>query len=118
MMRPEQIYQHLLDVAEKVQITVSEENLRRTGIKAKSGLCRVHGKDVYIMDKKATIREKVSLLAGCLARWPLDDIYIVPAVREVIQKYPINDAEGSRPPEPESPDPNTEGDADSGGDAP
>lgn len=110
-MKPEQIYQHLLDVAEKVQVTVSEENLRRTGVKAKSGLCRIHGKDMYIMDKRATIRAKVSLLAACLAHWHLDDIYIVPTVREIIQKHRMNGTMDSRIPEPE-------GDADPGEDSP
>jgi len=106
-MKSEQIYHQLLDVAEKVRLTVTEENLRRTGVKARSGLCRVHGKDVYIIDKQATIREKVSLLAACLARWPLDDIYIVPAVREVIQKHRIStSAETADPVSPdEGPEP-------------
>jgi len=106
-MKSEQLYQHLLDVAEKIQISVSEENLRRTGAKAKSGLCRVHGKDIFIMDKKATVREKVLLLAACLAQRPLDDIYIVPTVRDVIARYRPNIGPESDHPDPDRPE--TEG---------
>jgi len=115
-MKSEQIYQHLLDVAEKVHIHVSEENLRRSGgVTAKSGLCRVHGKDIFIMDKKATVREKVSLLAACLAQWTLDDIYIVPTVRDVIATHQKNRSAGPDGSDADSPD--TEGGSDSGEDS-
>jgi|GEM_PF-246793 len=113
-MKSDQIYQHLLDVAEKVELRVSEENLRRAGAKAKSGLCRVHGSDVFIMDKKATVREKVALLAACLTRWPLDDIYIVPTVREVIQKYEITGTDARSNPESQIKETGPEGDVASG----
>jgi hypothetical protein len=36
-MKPEQIYQDLKDLAEKLGVTVSEENFRRTGVNAHSG---------------------------------------------------------------------------------
>jgi len=49
-MKPEQIYQELKDLAEKLEITVSEQNLRTAGIKVKSGLCKVKGKNMFIMD--------------------------------------------------------------------
>ena len=111
-MKAEQIYQHLLDAAEKIQISVSEENLRRTGVKAKSGLCRVHGKDMFIMDKKATVREKIALLAACLAQQSLDDIYIVPTVRNVIAQYRKNDRVETDDFEPDLP--GTEGGSESG----
>ena len=49
-MKPEQIYQELKDLAEKLEITVSEQNLRTAGIKVKSGLCKVKGKNLFVMD--------------------------------------------------------------------
>ena len=86
-MTPEQIYQQLIEVAEKLDIRVSEKNLRQAaGLRVRSGLCKVHGDSVYIMDKKARLTKKISLLAECLARYPLDALYLVPAVREVIDR--------------------------------
>lgn len=70
-----------------MDITVSEHNFRITGINAKSGLCRVRGKQRFIMDKHLTLREKIELLGGCLADLPLDDIYIVPAVRKFFDRF-------------------------------
>lgn len=85
-MDPEQIYQQLIELAEKLQIRVSEKNLRQPGLRVRSGLCKVHGQSIYMMDKKARITRKVDLLAECLSQQSLDELYVVPAVREVIEK--------------------------------
>jgi len=80
-----QLYQHLKEIAERLDISVSEQNLRATGVNAKSGLCRVKGKPVFIMDKHLPIRQKTEILADCLRQMPLDDLYLVPAVRNYLE---------------------------------
>jgi hypothetical protein len=85
-MKPEQLYQELIDLAEKLQITVSEQNLRKTGVKAKSGLCKVKGKYLFIMDKHKSIQKKINLLSENLAVVPHENIYIKPAIRELLDK--------------------------------
>jgi len=86
-MKPDQVYQDLIDLAEKLEITVSEQNLRKTNVKAKSGLCKVKGKYLFIMDKHKSIHKKIELLSSHLAQMPHENIYIVPAVRELLDKY-------------------------------
>ena len=86
-MKPEHLYQHLKELAEKLDIIVSEQNLRATGVKAKSGLCTIKGKKVFIMDKHKSIHRKNEILAACLSRVPHEDIYIVPVVREHLAKH-------------------------------
>ncbi len=85
-MKPEQIYQELIDLAEKLEITVSEQNLRKTGVKAKSGLCKVKGKYLYIMDKHKSINKKIDMLSETLAAIPHENIYIKPVIRELLDK--------------------------------
>lgn len=86
-MKPDQMYHALCELAEKLDIEVSEQNFQASGIKANSGLCRIKGKAFYLMDKHKPIKRKIKLLAAELARQPLEDIYIVPAVRELLSKY-------------------------------
>ena len=86
-MKPEQIYQELKDLAEKLAVTVSEQNLRTAGIKVKSGLCKVRGQDLFVMDKHQSIHKKIRILAAQLADMPHDDVYVIPAVREMLTKY-------------------------------
>ena len=88
-MKPLQIYQELKDLAEKLEITVSEQNLRTTGIKVKSGLCKVKGQNLFIMDKHKSINKKIDILATQLAKYPHEDHYIVPKIRELLEKRGI-----------------------------
>ncbi len=86
-MKPQQLYHDMKEVAEKLGVIVSEHNFRTAGIKVKSGLCKVKGKDLFIIDKHKSIHEKNEILASCLSKMQHEDIYIVPAVREFLYKY-------------------------------
>ena len=86
-MKPDHLYQELKDLAERMQITVSEQNLKATGIKVKSGLCRVKGQNMFIMDKHKSLQKKIDILAEQLAGMPHEDMYLIPAVRELLEKY-------------------------------
>lgn len=86
-MTPDQLYQELKDLSERLQVTVSEQNLKVSGIKVKSGLCTVKGQKLFVMDKHKSVRKKIEILAAQLALIPHEDIYIVPAVRELLEKY-------------------------------
>jgi hypothetical protein len=86
-MKPDQLYQELKDLAERMQITVSEQNLKTSGVKVQSGLCSVKGQNLFIMDKHKSIHKKIGILAAQLAMMPHEDLYIIPAVRELLEKY-------------------------------
>ena len=83
-MKPHQIYDELKLLAERLGITVSEQNFRTTGVKAKSGLCRVRGQMMFIMDKHHNVKKKNELLSQCLKQMAHEDIYVVPAVRGLL----------------------------------
>ena len=87
-MKPTELYKHLQEIASKLNITVSEQNLRATGVNAKSGLCRVKGELVYIMDKHLPIHDKAEMLADCLRQMPLDNIYLMPDIRKYLLDQP------------------------------
>ena len=83
-MKPEQLYQNLKELAEKLGIRVSEQILPTIGVKVTSGLCRVRGEYLFIMDKKMPVHRKNKLLVSCLSQMPHEDIYVLPAVREIL----------------------------------
>ena len=86
-MKPEQTYQDLKELAEKLDVTVSEQNLRSAGIKVKSGICKVKGKNILIMDNQLPFQDKNEILATCLNKLPHEDIFIVPALREFLDSF-------------------------------
>ncbi|MGD8990570.1 MAG: hypothetical protein PVI00_03860 [Desulfobacterales bacterium] len=81
------MYQELINLAERLQITVSEQNLKTAGFKVKSGFCKVRGQHMFVMDKHKSISEKIQILAAHLANMPHEDLFIIPAVRELLENY-------------------------------
>ena len=79
-MKPEQIYQELKDLSERMGIAVKEQNFRSTGVKAKSGHCIIKGEQLFIMDKHKNIQDKNEILLDFLRSMPHEDIFVVPAV--------------------------------------
>ena len=105
-MNSEQIYQALCELAEKLDIEVSEQNFRASGISVDSGLCRVKGKTFFMMDKHKPVKRKVKLLAAELARHPHEDVYVVPQIRELLAKHgPARAGKGTAKPETEAAQP-------------
>jgi predicted transcriptional regulator len=86
-MTPEQIYHELKDLAEKLGVTVSEQSFRSSGIPVKSGFCLIKGKMHCIIDKNISLTKKTGILARTLVGLPHENLFVIPAVRDVIQKY-------------------------------
>ncbi|MGB5987241.1 MAG: hypothetical protein WBG37_18195 [Desulfobacterales bacterium] len=86
-MKNEQLLQHLKDLAHKLQITVVEHSFRNAGVPVKSGPCRIKGENYFILDKNVKVNIKISELAEYLADRPLEDIYLLPAVREALDRH-------------------------------
>jgi hypothetical protein len=84
----------LKELAEKLNITVTEKNLSNAGVKVKSGLCRIEERNLFIMDKNKPIKEKIKLLAESISELPLEEVYIVPTIRETLEKYRKRKEEG------------------------
>ena len=85
-MKPEQLYQELKDLAEKLNVTVSEQNFKTAGIPVKSGFCLIKGVMHCIIDKNISITKKNQALAKALVDLPHENLYLVPAVRDFLQK--------------------------------
>jgi tmRNA-binding protein len=86
-MKPEQLYQNLIEIAEKLNVKVSEKNFRKIGINIQSGFCRVKNKNLFIIDKHLSVFKKNIILASFLNQMPLENIYIVPVVRDFVKKH-------------------------------
>jgi hypothetical protein len=92
-MKPDLIYKELIYLAEKLDITVKEQNLRKAGIHVNSGLCKVKGKDYFIMDKHKKLKEKIEILSDCLSELKHETIFVVPAIRELLGNPPTGNGD-------------------------
>ena len=94
-MKQEQLYQNLIEITEKLNIKVSEKNFRIIGINIQSGFCRVKNKNLFIIDKHLPVFKKNIILANFLNKMPLENIYIMPVVRDFVNKHRETEREES-----------------------
>ena len=87
-MKYEELYTALKTILEAADIKLLEKNLHLPGLRAKSGLCIVEGEKRFLLDKHIKLKEKVDMLATCISliAMDLETIYVVPTVREFIEK--------------------------------
>ncbi len=85
-MKAEHLYQELKDLAEKLDVTVSEHNFRKAGIQVQSGLCTVKNRKYCIIYKHLRLSHKVDKLAQCLSSLSHESIFVRPAVRELLEQ--------------------------------
>lgn len=85
-MKKETLLQELKDISEKLGVPVQEKNFKTAGIKVKSGFCKVNNEDRFIIDKHKKIKSKIEILAEFISTLNHEDIYVIPVVRETIEK--------------------------------
>ncbi len=85
-MKAPELYEELKHLAEKLDITVVEHSFKATNTRAQSGLCKVHERWHYVMDKNRLLSEKIDLLAECLASLDTEAVFVVPAVRALLHR--------------------------------
>jgi hypothetical protein len=60
--------------------------IRYETIESYGGLCRVGDKRCLILNKSSLLSEVVGVLSQALSRFPLEDVFINPHVRELLQE--------------------------------
>jgi hypothetical protein len=50
------------------------------------GVCRLKGDNVLIINSNGTVRDKIKTLAEAVKNFDLDRVYILPAIRELLEK--------------------------------
>ena len=80
------VIDQLEELAEKFGIQVRYEamNLDEESIYVAGGFCQLRGVSLIIINSRLSMKEKVQTLAKALRHFDLDQVYIKPAVRELL----------------------------------
>ena len=82
-MRASRLLGELEAMAEKLGVEVVYERLSS----CRSGLCRVNGKYLLFVDRALPEDAQVDVFISSLSRFPLDDLQVVPFVRELFEGH-------------------------------
>ena len=86
-MNDEVLLNQLEELAEKLEISVRDENINSEESSSTGGLCRVEGKYILILNSTATVKEKIKVIIKALQQFDLSEIYIKPFIRELLEGY-------------------------------
>jgi hypothetical protein len=74
-------------VATRLGFEVREEKLlREVGYRVRSGSCRVHETHVILLDRGLPLTAQIDVLVEELGRRSLDDVYLSPAARRLLER--------------------------------
>jgi hypothetical protein len=84
------IIEELEELAERFGIRIRYEPIRQDEdlVRVVGGLCLLRREYVLIIDSKAAMRDKIRTFAEALRHFDLDQIYIKPVLRELLEKVP------------------------------
>jgi hypothetical protein len=91
-MDEEAIMEQLEELARRFGIQIRYEPIKQDEdlVKIVGGLCLLRGEYVVIIDSKATMRDKIRTLAEAVKYFDLDQVYIRPALRELLDRVPAS----------------------------
>ncbi len=81
-MTNETLLQEFEDLAERLSVKIKYGKLDGEG-----GLCRYGDNFHIIVNKKLDISSRVVVLARAFSNFPLDDVFLIPAIREAIDTH-------------------------------
>jgi len=60
--------------------------IRYDALEGRGGLCKYGGKTYLIVNRSLSVQERIHLLSRALSRFPLDDVFLRPQIRELLEK--------------------------------
>ncbi len=80
-MNSREMLEQLEALAQRMSIKVRYEKCKSRG-----GLCRIKGEQMIIIRKDLTVQDKADLFSRLLCRFPLEDYYLIPEVRKILEQ--------------------------------
>ncbi|MBI3783360.1 MAG: hypothetical protein HY270_08155 [Deltaproteobacteria bacterium] len=81
------LLEELKDAAVRLGFEVREEKLlREVGYHVRSGGCRLRGADLILLDRALPVAAQIDVLIDQLSGRSLDDVYLSPAARHLLER--------------------------------
>lgn len=80
------LVEELVEAAGRCGLEVRREKiLREVGYRARGGACRLHEKNLLIIDRDQPSADQIEILAEALRQRDLEALYLSPAARRLVQ---------------------------------
>ena len=93
-MTKEELLIQLEELAGRLNIQIKYESKNNEDPSTFGGFCRIKDQPITIVHSKASIGRKIEILTEALRRFDIDELYLLPALREHLKKEDIPDSTG------------------------
>jgi hypothetical protein len=90
-MTREELLIQLAELTGRLNIQVQYESVKAEDPETFGGYCRSNDQHMIILHTKASIGRKIEIITEALRRFDIDDVYLLPALREHLKKEDIPD---------------------------
>jgi hypothetical protein len=81
------LLEELKSAAQKLGLQIREERLlREVGYRVRSGSCRLGEEHIIFLDRDLPVNAQIEVLADELSARSLDDVYLSPAARALVER--------------------------------
>jgi hypothetical protein len=85
--RLQQLAEELMQAAKRLGLEVRRERiLREVGYRARGGPCRLHEKQLIILDREMPPADQIEILADAIRHLAHEELYLSPAARRALQR--------------------------------
>jgi len=92
MVRKQDRERRLLAELEGLAAQLGVEVVREPLEESRSGLCRIYDRHLLFVEASLPLLEQIDVFAAALASFPLEDLYLRPQVRELIERTRVRRA--------------------------
>ena len=85
-MTREELLIQLEELAGRLNIQVQYESVKSEDPSTFGGYCRSNDQHMIILHSKASAGRKIEIITDALKRFDIDDVYLVPALRDHLMK--------------------------------
>jgi hypothetical protein len=85
-MHTRQVLEYLEDLAETLGVEIVYEKLGQDDFHARGGLCKIKGTYKIFVDRSESIEAQIEILAKALSSFDTEDIYILPHIRDILER--------------------------------
>ena len=85
-MESRKVLEYLEDLAERLDVQIVYEKLREEDFSVKGGLCKVKGVYKMFMDPSEPMERRIEILARALSCFDTKEVYVLPFIREILEK--------------------------------
>jgi hypothetical protein len=93
-MTKEELLSQLEELASRLNVHIQYESMKNEDPSTFGGFCRIKDQHIIIIHSKASIGRKIEILIEALRRFDIDELYLLPALREHLKKEDIADGTG------------------------